>query len=211
VKAFLRKRALPLIAVLAIAAVAAGVTAFLASASSGSASISAQSNMAALSSNSTTVPNSALPSTISTLPDGYAPADGAAHLLLSQGGVAQYAWTNGSQVCHTDTNGNGGCLASFPSSGVDWVIANPGSLGSTPMYVDGLVSDNVRAVSVVVNGNAEPATISNNALYYKLSNASFGPSDIKSLVVTFADGSQQTIDCSAPNPSSITKVNKPSG
>jgi hypothetical protein len=190
------------------AAVIAGAGAVWAAASNDSnSSVSAQSQIAALSTKAVAVSNTALPAIISSARSDLGSSEGAAHLLLSKNGVGQYAWTHGSEICHSDTNGNGGCFGSFPPSGVDWIIADPDGLGSgAPMYINGPVSDDVTAVSVVVDGAAYPATVSNNAMYYQLPSGTLGRSAIQSLVITHADGTKDTIDLTAPDPLSSIKT-----
>jgi hypothetical protein len=189
-----RTRVFRLGVVSAITVGAVATAAVLASASAHITSdVPAQPNMAALAAPGTVIADAAVPKVVSTLPPDVAPAGEAVHLLLDQGGVAQYAWKHGPRVCHADSNGNAGCFDAF-TDGFNWTVSDPDLLGSgDPTYVSGLVPDGVLAVSVVVNGTPNAATVTNNAVYYSLADGSLLPSSIQSFVLTFAGGRQQTI------------------
>ena len=190
-----------------LAVMGGGAVAYAAHAiSHASGPLPARGQMAALNNPGTVVADAARPTAFAGLPADVAPAAGATHRLLAANGITIYAWAHGSSgVCSQDNHGNGGCLSAFGQP-ISYIIADPDTLRSgAPVYVTGIVRDDVRSVDVIVNGAAAPARIQNNALYYELRDSTRGPDAIQAFHVTLSDGSHVTLAHDGALPSSLAK------
>lgn len=114
-------------------------------------------------------------------------------LLASDQGRSLYGVpTSSGHVCVTDWLDRGGCVDTFAhfEGSVSWGVGEPPD-GGNPV-IDGTFADGV--ASIVINlgdGTSAPATTGRNGFIYV---APSPTTAIKSMIVTFSDGSNQTVD-----------------
>lgn len=158
----------------------------------------AATNMAALQASATAL--MVLPNDLGGVPGTLRPAAGSVHRLLARSGgmaVDLDAWlTPGGRVCTQNSRGSGGCFDAFaPGEYFNATISDPDRVGAgAPVYVWGVVPDQVASVDVVVSGVRHPALVRDNAVFFELADASVGPDAVERFVVTLDGGVQQTIE-----------------
>lgn len=159
-------------------------------------------------------PVEALPGTVQRIadqlssPPPYVPAAqqsgqlGNAYVALSGfGSRDQTAFvfpTSTGQACYVLTGGDAGCVGSFDRvpAQVALYLNVPGTVGSAPIELGGLVPDDVVKIDVVVNATPHRATLGTNFFYYEDQDSSAWPS---SLLVTYQDGTVQSVDIPSAN------------
>jgi hypothetical protein len=145
--------------------------------------------MSAVAAARTAVPLSAAPG----IPSDFAPANGQVHKLLMHGSTSLFAWSDGKRICHTSTDGIGGCFSNFVDS-FNYTLNDPDELGSgQPLVVSGFVPDGVVGVDVTVQGMTYAADVKNNAVYFALPSAAQLPSAVEAFTVQFANGGTKVI------------------
>ena len=103
-------------------------------------------------------------------------------------GAIYAAPTAGGNVCYLVTAGPEGCATGFTQAfPVGVMIFDPDALGDgASAAITGLVPNDVRSVTVIVNGVGHPARVANNAYFYQLPAGTAASPD--ALLIGYADG-----------------------
>ena len=118
---------------------------------------------------------------------------------LGSGGWSIYAYpTTAGHVCYGLTGVGAGCIPGFLHGfPVSFNVIKPDmqpSGSGAPVVVYGLAPDDVRSVAVETSsGEMFGANVVNNSYFVQLDDNGVTPPDVKSLVVTFANGTSATI------------------
>jgi hypothetical protein len=77
---------------------------------------------------------------------------------------------------------------------VNGTMSDPDQLGAGhPLYVWGVITNDVTRVDVIVSGVTHSAPVTNNAFVYVLADNTLGPEAVGGMVAHFADGSTQNL------------------
>jgi hypothetical protein len=136
----------------------------------------------------------ASPEVVNGIPEGLAPVE-EVHVLLSEvgeEGLTVAAWPSGQHaVCYKSSAGGAGCFDRFHEP-FNWTISDPDQIGEgIPISVWGFVSDQVAAVSILVDGDEIPALVENNAVFVQLPDSATRPEGIEGFRVTSVDAEER--------------------
>lgn len=132
---------------------------------------------------------------------GAAQGNRARALLNTRGRVVFAFPTSKGRVCSGLSGFGAGCLAGFTADHpVSLTYGDPAA--GEPGIIWGMAPDSVKRVQVIVGGVPEDATMGENAYFYQGTASS---REFAGLVVTFKDGSSQTISLPAAPPEAPIK------
>lgn len=118
--------------------------------------------------------------------------------------IWMYGTTRG-KVCHGLTGFTAGCVEQLPVGQViNPVGGDPGDGGGTIVW--GFARNNVRSVSVIVDGEPQAAVLGRNAFFFQSASTT---APISGVVAETADGSTVTVPISLPRTTTTAVSNPP--